>query len=312
MIRDGVWICSFREIKGLTMALRFTLVQVQAVTITQQGRETKMELLYNYLTSQEFRGAFEAIIDGFKQIQDGHNSEKLRMMKFWKEREKQLERVLTNAVWFYGSLKGIAAASIPDIKLLEVLRRNCRGVRGKCYLNEIKNINSRMKNTEIKTIAITPRIKRKINEAIRVSLEFEAMTEKQLNITSIVGEILVSDSLGMELVVNDGNECYDAIDKDKKKVQIKARRYKGVESAMTGTLLNKNFKVGFDYAILVLLNEDYSFRETFRIDAKTIQKHFNRINKNRHTVGKAPRKTMSIAQFRGLATRQLLKQIPKL
>jgi hypothetical protein len=119
VIRDGVWICSFREIRSLTMALRYALVQVQAVTITQQGKETKMELLYNYLTSQEFRGAFEAIIDGFNEIREGHAKEKQRIQAFWKEREKQLERVLGNAVGFYGSLKGIAGASIPDIKLLE-------------------------------------------------------------------------------------------------------------------------------------------------------------------------------------------------
>ncbi len=78
-----------------------------------------MEMLYNYLTSNEFRGQFEAIIDGFKSLQDSYHDEKLKMQKIWKEREKQFERVLTNAVGFYGSLRGIAGASIPQIKMLE-------------------------------------------------------------------------------------------------------------------------------------------------------------------------------------------------
>lgn len=117
--KDGVWICSFSEIKGFSLVLRQGLLQIQAVTITQQGKETKMELLYDFLTSQEFRGQFEAIIEGFKSLQDSYSDEKLKMQKIWKEREKQLEKILSNAVNFYGSLKGIAGASIPDIKMLE-------------------------------------------------------------------------------------------------------------------------------------------------------------------------------------------------
>lgn len=117
--KDGVWICSLWEVKGLSLVLRELLLQVHSVSITQQGKETKMEMLYNYLTSQEFSGQFGAIIEGFKSLQDSYADEKLKMQKIWKEREKQLEKILTNAVSFYGSIKGIAGASIPDIKMLE-------------------------------------------------------------------------------------------------------------------------------------------------------------------------------------------------
>ena len=52
-------------------------------------------------------------------MQDAVKKEKLMMEKVWKEREKQLEKVLLNAVHFYASVKGIAGASVPEIKLLE-------------------------------------------------------------------------------------------------------------------------------------------------------------------------------------------------
>jgi hypothetical protein len=117
--KDGVWICSLWEVKGLSLVLRHLLLQVHSVSITQQGKETKMEMLYNYLTSQEFSGQFGAIIEGFKALQDNYADEKLKMQKIWKEREKQLEKILTNVISFYGSIKGIAGASIPDIKMLE-------------------------------------------------------------------------------------------------------------------------------------------------------------------------------------------------
>jgi hypothetical protein len=116
---DGVWVSSFKELKGLSLVLRHGLIQVHHVTMTQQDKGTKMELLYNYLTSPEFKGQFEAIIEGFKSLQDSYHDEKLKIQKIWKEREKQLEKILTNAVNFYGSLKGIAGASIPHIKMLE-------------------------------------------------------------------------------------------------------------------------------------------------------------------------------------------------
>jgi len=117
--KDGVWICSFWEFKSFSLVIRQGLIQIQSITITHQGKETKMGLLYGYLTSQEFRGQFEAIIEGFKSLQDSYSDEKLKMQKIWKEREKQLEKILSNAVNFYGSLKGIAGASIPDIRMLE-------------------------------------------------------------------------------------------------------------------------------------------------------------------------------------------------
>jgi hypothetical protein len=155
---------------------------------------------------------------------------------------------------------------------------------------------------DIKTIPITQEIIEKLNQAIKISLEFEELTGKQLNITSIVGEIIVSEKFGLQLVVKDGNESFDAIDIDNKTVQIKTRRYKDVESSLTGPLLNKLFQVSFDYAYLVLLNRDYSFKEIFRIEAAAIQNHFDRINAKRILLDKEKRKTMAISQFRKLAS----------
>jgi hypothetical protein len=105
--------------------------------------------------------------------------------------------------------------------------------------------------------------------------------------------------------VNDINENFDALDQDKKKVQIKTRRYKGAKSAMTGPLLDKNFLVPFDYAILTLLNEDYTFKEHFKIEAEAIKTHFDRINNKRTKNGIAKRKTMSISQFKNLSIKSI-------
>jgi len=117
--RDGVWICSFWHVKALSMVLRFGLMQVHSVAVTQHNKESKMESLYNYLTGPEFSSQFGGILEGFKGLQDNYSNEKLKMQRLWKEREKQLSKILLNAIEFYGNIKGIAGPSIPEIKMLE-------------------------------------------------------------------------------------------------------------------------------------------------------------------------------------------------
>ncbi len=119
-MKDGVWICNFSEIKSLAFVLRDSLIKIQAVSVSQDNKGDKMQLLYNYLTSNEFKQQIEAIVEGFTALKDGISKEKIQMEKLWKEREKQLEKVILNTTHFYGSVKGIAGNAIGDIKTLEL------------------------------------------------------------------------------------------------------------------------------------------------------------------------------------------------
>ena len=76
-------------------------------------------MLYNYLTGLEFRQHIEAIVEGFMSMKLSISRERIQMEKLWKEREKQLEKVLLNTSGMYGSIKGIAGASVNTIPLLE-------------------------------------------------------------------------------------------------------------------------------------------------------------------------------------------------
>ncbi len=78
-----------------------------------------MQLLYNYLTGVEFKGQVEAIAEGFLSMKNSITKERMQMEKIWKEREKQLEKVLISTSGLYGSVKGIAGASVSDIPLLD-------------------------------------------------------------------------------------------------------------------------------------------------------------------------------------------------
>lgn len=119
-MREGVWICSFAEAKSLAFVLRDSLIKIYAAQASQENKGDKMSMLYAYLTGVEFKQQIEAIVEGFTELQEGIQREKNAMAKIWKEREKQLEKVLLNTTNFYGSVKGIAGNSIADIKKLEL------------------------------------------------------------------------------------------------------------------------------------------------------------------------------------------------
>lgn len=119
-MKEGVWVCSFNEIKSLSFVLRDSLIKLHAAQASQENKGDKMSMLYAYLTGNEFRQQIEAIVEGFSELQEGIQKEKNAMQKLWKEREKQLEKVLLNTTNFYGSVKGIAGNAIADIKALEL------------------------------------------------------------------------------------------------------------------------------------------------------------------------------------------------
>jgi len=114
--REGVWICSFNDFKGLVLVLRESLLKINDAYASQTNKGEKMQMLYDYLTSNEFKLQLGSIVEGFSDLQDSYTQEKRAMERIWKQREKQLERVLLNTNHFIGSIKGIAGSSIPGLK----------------------------------------------------------------------------------------------------------------------------------------------------------------------------------------------------
>jgi hypothetical protein len=119
-LKEGIWICSYEEFKGLCKVLRESIVQLDSALATQENKGDKMSLLYDFLTSNTFRMQIEAIVEGFSQMQSDLDSEKRAMQRIWKTREKQIEKVITNTIDMYGSIKGIAGNAIGEIKALEL------------------------------------------------------------------------------------------------------------------------------------------------------------------------------------------------
>lgn len=119
-MKDGVWICSYEEFKGLCFVLRESIIQISNAVSTQENKGDKMSMLYDFLTSNEFRLQIEAIVEGFTQMQSDLETEKRSIMGHWKKREKQIQKVLLNTNYMYSSIRGIAGNAIQPVQALEL------------------------------------------------------------------------------------------------------------------------------------------------------------------------------------------------
>jgi len=118
--KNGIWVCTFEEFKGLCFVLRESIIQLSLVASSQENKGDKMQMVYDYLTGSTFRMQVEAIVEGFSTMKNDLDSEKRSMQRIWKQREKQIEKVVTNTIDMYGSIKGIAGNAVQPVKALEL------------------------------------------------------------------------------------------------------------------------------------------------------------------------------------------------
>ena len=117
--KNGVYICTFGEVKSVALLLRNALLKIFEVRKSQDNKGDKMALLYDYLVGNEFSEQWKALRDGFMLMKQSIQNERNAMEKLWKAREKTLERVLLSAVHIKGSIEGIAGADAVNLNLVD-------------------------------------------------------------------------------------------------------------------------------------------------------------------------------------------------
>jgi hypothetical protein len=119
-LRDGVWVAEPRYAVPIAMALRQSLIDLAAARQTKEGQQTKMEMLYNYLTGASFRHRVQAIVEKFSDMQEDLDRERKAMTRLWAKREEQLRGVIEATAGMYGDLQGIAGKSLREVEGLEL------------------------------------------------------------------------------------------------------------------------------------------------------------------------------------------------
>jgi len=117
---DNVWVAHPRVAIPVATALRQSLVELGMARQASDGQQTKMEMVYQYLTGPRFRQRVQAIVEAFSSMQDDLARERKAITKQWAKREEQIERVMQATVGMYGDLQGIAGKTLQEIEGLEV------------------------------------------------------------------------------------------------------------------------------------------------------------------------------------------------
>lgn len=117
---DDVWVTSPKSAIPVALLLRQALIEVATARTAAEGQQTKMEMVYQYLTGPRFRQRVQAIVEAFSSMQEDLDKEKKVITKQWVKREEQIDRVMQSTVGMYGDLQGIAGKSLQEIEGLEL------------------------------------------------------------------------------------------------------------------------------------------------------------------------------------------------
>jgi hypothetical protein len=118
---DGIWVCAPRYAVPLASSLRQALIDVASAKGRTMGQETKMEMIYDYLTGTQFKQRVDAIVERFEDMQGNLRKERVFIEKQWALRAKQIDLVIASTVGMHGDLQGIAGRSMPEIESVENL-----------------------------------------------------------------------------------------------------------------------------------------------------------------------------------------------
>lgn len=117
---DGVWVVDHTVRFLIAEVLRSSIIEIARTNKSAVGKNRKMELLYSYLTGTEFSQTISIILQTYTEMDEQLAKEKRAAAKGFAKRDKHLEKVEQSLSGMYGSLQGIAGASLPEIEELEL------------------------------------------------------------------------------------------------------------------------------------------------------------------------------------------------
>jgi hypothetical protein len=119
-LEANVWAVKPLLAPVLASALRATILQVDVANRNNEGKDVKMEALYQFLVGPEFRHRVEAIVENYGTLQVEIEKEKRAAQLRWSHQEKAIRAVIDNTIGMYGDLQGITSRALPPIKSLEL------------------------------------------------------------------------------------------------------------------------------------------------------------------------------------------------
>lgn len=118
---SNVWIANWTCVSGAALALRRVLIEAGQARLAADGRHSKMELVYSYLSGPEFRNRVQGLIEPYVEMEKDLQSEMRAWHSRLKKRRKQLDRAMMSMTGLYGDLQGIIGSSLKEIEGMDLL-----------------------------------------------------------------------------------------------------------------------------------------------------------------------------------------------
>jgi hypothetical protein len=111
-LADNVWLVKPRYVAMLATFLREVLIKVAIANRNAEGKDVKIEMMYNYLTGGEFSNRIRYIIESYDEMAKQLDTEKKQAQRRWAAQEKILQKVTSSLYGMSGDLQGIAGQEI--------------------------------------------------------------------------------------------------------------------------------------------------------------------------------------------------------
>jgi len=117
---DGVWVADLSVAMGVAAILRQQLLQISNAKAIASNKSTKAEIVYEYLTSNNFKQRIEVWVDYLKQRKEEIDKERAYFTKKWEKEDKSVMQIFNNTAGIYGDLQGLIGNALPKVNYLEL------------------------------------------------------------------------------------------------------------------------------------------------------------------------------------------------
>lgn len=111
-LAENIWLVKPRYAVMLATFLREVCIKVFIANRNAEGKDIKIEMMYDYLTGGEFSNRIRYIIDSYDEMTKQLDTEKKQTQKRWSAQEKILQKVTSSLYGMSGDLQGIAGQEI--------------------------------------------------------------------------------------------------------------------------------------------------------------------------------------------------------
>lgn len=118
--KDGIYVTNYENFLAIAKVMRLKIIEVCYAKLASEGVKGQKDILWSYVTGNEFKQRVEAIIETFSALKTGIDAEKKYFTKKWARDEKLIDTVVNQTIGMHGDLQGLMGASLPEIKSLEM------------------------------------------------------------------------------------------------------------------------------------------------------------------------------------------------